>query len=221
MLSSFIHSCFTSQDKVLDITDNLVNDRPWSNDSSLLHLSSVHFRRLDHLGGTILSRTGSASDRLRDHVQSIWGAPHVQASPFAEYGLPVQYTETVTEGTTQKVVVKTRLEPHVVRPAASELLSIFNRSLAARASSGTRLTKSDFTATTRFEILSRMARRLQLVLPLPAAQAVYDDLTFLVNGQPVTPVTEKETARVRFDIAPNESVRLQIAYHSQASIPGK
>jgi inner membrane protein involved in colicin E2 resistance len=53
------------------------------------------------------------------------------------------------------------------------------------------------------------------LLPLPAAQAVYDDLQFIVDGQPLTAVTEKETAHVSFDAAPGQSVHLQIAYRSQ------
>jgi hypothetical protein len=56
---------------------------------------------------------------------------------------------------------------------------------------------------------------LQILLPLPAAQAAYDDLQFLVNGQAFLPVTEKETAHVSFDAAPGESVRLQVGYRSQ------
>src|SRR5580698_6111202 len=73
------------------------------------------------LGGTIVSRTGSTTERLRDHVQSIWGAPHVQTSPFAEYSLPVKYVETVTENGVQKTVEKTRLDSYDLRPDSSEI----------------------------------------------------------------------------------------------------
>src|SRR5271155_1566485 len=73
------------------------------------------------LGGTITARTGSATDRLRDHVQSIWGAPHVQMSPFAEYSLPVEYVETVTENGVLKVVGKTRLNSYAIRPDSSDI----------------------------------------------------------------------------------------------------
>src|ERR1700733_10594120 len=73
------------------------------------------------LGGTITARTGSTTERLRDHVQSIWGAPHLQMSPYAEYSLPVKYVETVTENGVQKVVEKTRLDAYNVRPGSSNI----------------------------------------------------------------------------------------------------
>src|SRR5271169_6397133 len=73
------------------------------------------------LGATITGRTGSATDRLRDHVQSIWGAPHVQMSPFAEYSLPVRYVETITENGAKKVVEKTRLDSYAIRPDSSDI----------------------------------------------------------------------------------------------------
>jgi hypothetical protein len=58
-------------------------------------------------------------------------------------------------------------------------------------------------------------KTLDLTLPLPAAQAVYDSLQFIVNGQPFAPVTEKETAHLPIDIVPGQSVHLQVAYRSQ------
>jgi inner membrane protein involved in colicin E2 resistance len=167
------------------------------------------------LGGTILSRTGSTTDHLRDHVQSIWGAPHTQISPSAEYSLPVHYSETILENGTQKVVGKTRSELYTIRPTSSDIaveLQSENRRKGL-------LWYSTYKVAFRGEYVFRNPdsgrQTLRLLLPLPAAQAVYDDLQFIVDGQPLTAVTEKETAHVSFDAAPGQSVHLQIAYRSQ------
>jgi inner membrane protein involved in colicin E2 resistance len=167
------------------------------------------------LGGTIMSRTGSTTDRLRDHVQSIWGAPHVQMSPFAEYSLPVNYVETVTENGVQKVIAKTRLDSYTVRPDSSDILVELqseNRRKGLLWYSTYKVTfRGDYVFTNR----EKNTKTLRLMLPLPAAQAVYDDLHFVVNGQPFTPLTEKETAQVPFDVPYGQSVHLQVAYRSQ------
>jgi inner membrane protein involved in colicin E2 resistance len=167
------------------------------------------------LGGTIIARTGSATDRLRDHVQSIWGAPHVQMSPFAEYSLHVPYSETTTENGTQKTVEKTRAQAHTIRPASSDIAVELQSEPRRKGLLWYSTYKVAFRGDYVFTNPEPDKQTLRLQLPLPAEQAVYDDLQFIVNGQPATPVTEKETAHVFFDAAPGQSVHLQIAYRSQ------
>jgi hypothetical protein len=167
------------------------------------------------LGGTIMSRTGSTTDRLRDHVQSIWGAPHVQVSPSAEYSLPVKYVETVTENGVQKVVEKTRLDSYSIRPDSSDIAVELQSEHRRKGLLWYSTYKVAFRGDYVFTNPEKATHTLRLMLPLPAAQAVYDDLHFVVNGQPFTPTTEKEIAQVSFDVAQGESVHLQVAYRSQ------
>jgi len=167
------------------------------------------------LGGTIMSRTGSTTERLRDHVQSIWGAPHVQASPFAAYSLPVDYVESVTENGVQKVIAKTRLDSHSIRPDSSDIAVELQSENRQKGLLWYSTYKVAFRGDYVFTNPEKNAPVLQLTLPLPAAQAVYDDLHFVVNGQPFTPTTEKETAYVSVDVPQGQSVRLQVAYRSQ------
>src|SRR5580704_988714 len=154
------------------------------------------------LGGTITARTGSTTERLRDHVQSIWGVPHVQMSPFAEYSLPVKYVETVTENGVQKMVEKTRLDPYVVRPDSSEIAVDLQSENRRKGLLWYSTYKVAFRGDYVFTNPRKEKQTLLLTLPLPAAQAVYDDLQFIVDGQPSTPVTEKETAYASFEAAP-------------------
>jgi hypothetical protein len=166
------------------------------------------------LGGTITARTGSTDGRMRDHVQSIWGAPHTQVSPSAEYSVPVSYVETVTEYGTQKVVAKTRLDVHSIRPSSSDVAV----DLQSEQRQKGLLWYSTYRVAFRGDYVfqnSGEKRGLRFLLPLPASQAIYDDLQFIVNGQSMAPVTEKETAHVSLDVAAGESVRVEIAYRSQ------
>jgi inner membrane protein involved in colicin E2 resistance len=167
------------------------------------------------LGGTITARTGSSTERLRDHVQSIWGAPHVQMSPYAEYDLPVKYVETVTENGVYKVVEKTRLDSYDVRPGASDIAVELQSDHRRKGLLWYSTFKVAFRGEYVFTNPEKEQQTLRLTLPLPAAQAVYDDLQFIVDGKPMAAVTQKETAHVSFDAKPGQSVHLRVAYRSQ------
>lgn len=167
------------------------------------------------LGGTITARTGSTTERLRDHVQSIWGAPHVQMSPYAEYSLPVKYVETVTENGAQKVVEKTRLDSFDVRPQSSDIAVELQSDHRRKGLLWYSTFKVAFRGDYVFTNPEKEQQTLRLTLPLPAAQAVYDDLQFIVDGQAMAPVTEKEAAHVSFDAKPRQSAHLLVAYRSQ------
>src|SRR5262249_17042131 len=56
---------------------------------------------------------------------------------------------------------------------------------------------------------------LRIAWRFPAEQAVYDDLQFLVNGQPVTPSAEKQVAWIGAGIPANGVIRLRVTYRSQ------
>jgi inner membrane protein involved in colicin E2 resistance len=166
------------------------------------------------LGGTITARTGSTTDRLRGHVQSIWGAPHTQMSPSAEYSVPVSYVETVTENGIQKVVARTRLDVHSIRPSSSDIAVDLQSEQRQKGLLWYSAYKVAFRGDYVFQNSDEKGT-LRLLLPLPAAQAIYDDLQFIVDGKAMAPVTEQETAHVSLDVAPGQTVRLQVAYRSQ------
>ena len=52
-------------------------------------------------------------------------------------------------------------------------------------------------------------------LHFPTAQAIYDDLLFTVDGQPVTLMTEKSSLRGSAKVAPGKEAILSIKYRSQ------
>jgi hypothetical protein len=167
------------------------------------------------LGGTITNRTSSSDDRLREHVQSIWGAPQAQSAPFAEYDFVVPYEETTVENGKQKTVQRTRSATRTLRPLSSDI----GVNLESEPRQKGLLWYSTYKVAFRGDYVFRNPeadkQTIRLCLPLPAAQAVYDGLQFTVEGRPVTPTLEKAAACAPFEAAAGQSVALRAGYRSQ------
>jgi hypothetical protein len=167
------------------------------------------------LGGTITARTNAAGQQLRGRVQSVWGAPQEQITPLAEYDETVPYTERVTEGGQTKVVEKSRLELHTIRPQSSSI-SVDLRSEPRRKGLLWYATyKVAFRGDYEFRNSDSATGLLRLKLQFPASQAVYDDLQFVVDGRPVTPVTKSDSAYALANVKAGEFVKLRVTYRSQ------
>jgi inner membrane protein CreD len=167
------------------------------------------------LGGTIVARSGASAERLRGRVQSVWGAPHVQAAPYAEYKLPAHYTETVTEDGRLKMIERTRFDSHSLRPSASEINVDLKNEYRQKGLLWYSTYKVGFRGDYTFRNPEPQKESMRVYLPLPAAQAVYDDLQFSVGGRAITPLTEKEAAYITIEVPPSEAVKLQVSYRSQ------
>jgi len=167
------------------------------------------------LGGTIMSRTGASDNRLRGRVQSVWGAPHVQSAPYAEYSIPVHYVEIVTEDGKKKTVDRTRSEAYTVRPWTSDIRVDLQNEHRQKGLLWYSTYKVGFRGDYVFANPEPEKQTMLFYLPLPAAQAVYDDLRFVVDSRPSTPIAEKEAAYVSVDVLPNQTVKLQVSYRSQ------
>jgi inner membrane protein involved in colicin E2 resistance len=167
------------------------------------------------LGGTISARTSSSSGSLRGRVQSVWGAPHTQVSASAAYDLAVPYVENITENGKQRLVERTRLHTHTVRPSASDIVVNLENEPRQKGLLWYSTYRVSFRGDYVFTNPETDKQTMRYSLPLPAAQAVYDDLQFTVDGKSLTPVMDKETAYVPFDVLPNQSVKLQVTYKSQ------
>jgi hypothetical protein len=142
------------------------------------------------LGGTITYRTSESGNHLRGRVESVWGSPQVQSAPFA-------------------------LDSHAIHPSASEIYAGLQVEPRQKGLLWYSTYKVVFHGEFEFQNPDEQPRLLRLTLPFLAAKAVYDDLQFLVDGQPVTPVIDKEKAYTMVALAPKESLRLSVGYRSQ------
>ena len=80
------------------------------------------------LGGTILARTDSSDERLRNRVQSIWGIPQTQRVPQGQYFVPDSNRSVVYDknGEKKETVEATKLEKHTISPSVSDILVKLN-----------------------------------------------------------------------------------------------
>jgi inner membrane protein involved in colicin E2 resistance len=166
------------------------------------------------LGTTIFSRTYSFDDIMRGRVASIWGAPHMQKSPMAtttkEVTKKVETNEnnkTVVRVVKEKVATPISLEGSRVKVA----LDLEHRQKGL-------LWYSTYKVDLAGEYTFKNTSDEELVtftLHFPTAQAIYDDLVFTVNGQPVTLTTEKSLLRGSAKVAPGKEAILNIKYRSQ------
>jgi len=166
------------------------------------------------LGGTIVARTQSTDSSLRGKVASTWGAPQTQCPPSAFVELvKTRQVEVVEEG---KKAVKT-VEYREVQDLTLEKtragvdLDLEHRQKGLLWYSTYRVAFQGlyvFRNTTESE-------EVRFKLPFPAAQAIYDDLVFRVNGKPLETVSEKASANGKATVARGETAVLEVGYRSQ------
>jgi inner membrane protein involved in colicin E2 resistance len=166
------------------------------------------------LGATIMQRSYSADSGLGPQVASTWGGPQEQAPPAAT---STKIVLRVVEQTVNGKTTKTTVGENVVKPLSLE---------QSRIKAGLDLEQRQkgllWFATYRIAWSGQYVFRndtdsedVTLKLVFPAPQAIYDDLVFLVDGQPV-PVTTRDGAVIaNVKRSPGSVIRLSVGYRSQ------
>ncbi len=167
------------------------------------------------LGGTIFSRTYSLDAVAENRVASTWGSPQNQAPPIATFTRSVPKTEEITEN--GKKTVKT-INEEVTTPLPLESSAIDVTLDLEHRQKGLlwySTYKVAFSGVYGFRNPSDKEEAVDFVLKFPTAQAMYDDLTFTVDGTAL-PVTSRDNASMgRINIAPGKTTRLAVGYRSQ------
>jgi inner membrane protein involved in colicin E2 resistance len=166
------------------------------------------------LGATILARTYSRDTGLTSRVASTWGGPQQQTPPSAAALTTV--TRVVHEPSGSGTVARTAQET-VQTPLSLE---------RSRVQVGLNLEQRQkgllWFATYRVAFAGQYTFRnnsqsdlVQLRLLFPEAQAIYDDLVFVVDGQPVATATEGGAVTARIRRSPGSLIQLNVGYRSQ------
>ncbi len=167
------------------------------------------------LGTTIFSRTYSSDWVAQNKVVSLWGAPQTQTPPVAYFKKIVPRKEETTEN--GKKIVKT-IHEEVVTPLPLEgsaidvALDLEHRQKGLLWYS---TYKVGFAGDYRFRNTSDKEETVVFALKFPEAQAIYDDLSFLVNDVPVTVENQQNSAVGTFKIASGADAKLSVSYRSQ------
>lgn len=166
------------------------------------------------LGGSILARTRSADGTLRGRVEGTWGVPQLQKAPTAEYTVTVPYEETGVVDGSKRHVTRTRGVVHSLPPGRSDITAALALQHRQKGLQWYSTYTVDFQGEYDFQNPETVAHSMRLAFALPASQAVYDNLQFLVDGQPATAATANGFAYMTVEVAANQMFRLNVRYRS-------
>jgi inner membrane protein involved in colicin E2 resistance len=166
------------------------------------------------LGSTIMARSFSADSGLGDRVVSSWGGPQQQIPPSAISTkiVPREVVTTVNGKSEKTTVNDTITKPLPIEQSRIKVgfdLEQRQKGLLWFATyrvawSGQYLIRNDSDA-----------EDVTLKLSFPAADAIYDDLVFLVDGRPVPTMTRDGAVLATVKRAPGTALRLAVGYRSQ------
>ena len=167
------------------------------------------------LGATILSRTYDSSTTSSSRVESTWGTEQNQAPPAASFTTQVSKNEETTEN--GKKIVKTVTE-NVVTPLPLESSTIdVNLDLGHRQKGLLWYStyKVDFAGRYLFRNTSDKEQTVAFDLKFPTSRAIYDNLTFAVDGTPLTINTTDNAVTGTTKIGAGKVAQLNVGYSSQ------
>lgn len=167
------------------------------------------------LGATIFARTYDSSSVSSGQVESTWGAPQNQAPPTASFKKQVSKDgETVENGVivkktwTEDVPVDLPLESSKINVD----LDLDHRQKGLLWYSTYRV---HFSGLYSFRNTSDKDQTVTFQLAFPTAQAIYDDLTFNVDGNPTSITNEKSIAKASVNVGAGKTAQFQVGYTSQ------
>jgi inner membrane protein involved in colicin E2 resistance len=168
------------------------------------------------LGGTLYSRTYSSEPRLKGEVSSSWGTAQNQSAPRAGYDVVVPVTKTSRDDA-GKVVSTTEPEHHWVSLPIDKShinvdlrLEYRKKGLLWYSTYGVR-----FSGDYSFTNPSESPESITFILPLPAQQAMYDDLALTLDGESLTPVAGDKQFYSVVHVPAHKTVVLGTSYRSQ------
>lgn len=166
------------------------------------------------LGTAINARTSTANNLLDGQVQSVWGAAQVQSPPSATYPIgDGKATELTVNGVTVQAEQK---ETDIQLPIQASLVNV---DVAVDYRQKGLLWYSTyrvgFSGTYTFQNSTDASQDVRFCFPLPAKQAIYDDVKVTANDQPLQLTTANGVLSGRTAVAAGNKVVLQVSYRSQ------
>ncbi|HEY8225031.1 MAG TPA: inner membrane CreD family protein [Pyrinomonadaceae bacterium] len=167
------------------------------------------------LGGTIFSRTYDSGFASHSKVESTWGSEQNQAPPVASYIL----TETTNQETVEngvKVVKQVQNQRMVDLPVEASTVNVgLDLQHRQKGLLWYSTYKVAFSGVYTFRNTSDKEQSIHFELKFPTAQAIYDNLTFNVDGNPAQ-ITNKENAAIAaVKIGAGKTTQLAVGYNSQ------
>jgi inner membrane protein involved in colicin E2 resistance len=164
------------------------------------------------LGATISVRTDSpVSSELKSRVAASWGTAQEQPQPTASYDHQVIYKKETEHGT--KEIEKTETVPVPIDSSKIDVVLNLNHRQKGLLwySTYTVAFDGDYSFTNS----SGQEQKVVFCLPVPATQAIYDDVVMSVDGQPVLVSSTKAGLTGSARVATGKTVVFHAGYRSQ------
>jgi hypothetical protein len=167
------------------------------------------------LGGTVFSRTYSSGFAADSKVESTWGSDQNQAPPSASYILvETKDEETLENG--KKVVKKVQTQRTIDLPLEASQINVgLDLQHRQKGLLWYSTYKVAFSGIYRFRNTSDKEQSVYFELKFPTAQAIYDNLTFNVDGNPTALTNRDNAAIAAVKIGAGNTTQLQVGYNSQ------
>jgi hypothetical protein len=166
------------------------------------------------LGATIFARTQSSDSTLKGRVASTWGTAQKQAAPSATTDRLVPKQIETTEG--GRTVIRTVEQRETLQLPLDQSRINVDLKLEHRRKGLLWYATYGVTYAGTYRFHNTTARdSVTFTLPFPASRAIYDNLTFAVNGTPVSTTSGAEGTSAIVRIAPGERATLAVGYRSQ------
>jgi inner membrane protein involved in colicin E2 resistance len=167
------------------------------------------------LGGTILTRTYDSNLTSSSKVVSLWGDEHNQGPPSAFFTTKVVKKVETIENSVKQVKEVTE-DINTTLPLESSRIDV-NLDLGHRQKGLLWYStyRVDFAGAYTFRNTSDKEQSVQFDLKFPTTQAIYDNLTFTVDGNPVEMKTLQNAATGVVKIAGGKTAQLNVGYRSQ------
>jgi inner membrane protein involved in colicin E2 resistance len=167
------------------------------------------------LGATIFSRTYDSGATSNSKVASTWGAPQNQGPPSATLITPTKKEQVLLEN--GKTVKKTWTEevPSDLPLESSKIDVDLDLEHRQKGLLWYSTYKVRFAGVYGFRNPSDKESTVIFKMPFPTSQAIYDNLTFVVDGNPVALTNENNAAKAVVKVGAGKTTQLAIGYSSQ------
>ena len=167
------------------------------------------------LGSTIFYRTYSSDSQLKGRVASNWGTPQQQAPPTATY--VNKFSKQVTSVENGKEVTRSEERQRLLSlPLQKSRVDVgLHLDYRRKGLLWYSTYRVRFAGSYEFSNPEDTPRDVTFTLHLPAEQAIYDDVTFSVNGTPLSLSSQKMDTYGTARLEPHQTAVLSVAYGSQ------
>ena len=167
------------------------------------------------LGGTLFSRTYDSGSISSDRVASTWGTPQNQGPPTASFKTLVEKKQESLDNNV-KVVKKVTEETVTALPLESSRIDVaLDLQHRQKGLLWYSTYKVAFSGVYGFRNTSDKEQTVDFKVHFPTSQAIYDNLTFVVDGNPIPITNESNSAVGSVKIAAGKTAQLAVAYNSQ------